>query len=177
MDAPSPTEVRALSAYLARLFPAADPPEDPDPLQPWIDEAVALVSSMTGRTIGDVENPIGSCGSEDVPTGLEPLARRAIVSKIEQAANRGLTFTSRRGTIRAGRLASFSAGSYSESYFGPGEARTSKLLDLDPATHEALWALATECARAYWLNLWSEDPIEPAAAVMAWDYSRRPGGY
>lgn len=183
MNTPTPDEVRARSELLTVRFPAPvvpDPPPPepaPDPLAPYIAEATALVMALTGRSFDDIDvtggdPPLGGCGWESIPAWQEPQAMRAVVAKIERLA---LTTTRKARTtaIGSGNLRSINAGPWGESYFGPEEAAKAHLLDLDLPTHEALWALATECARRYWLMMWGEVKPAPAAAVQAFNYRAR----
>lgn len=177
MKAPTPEEVRARSEYLTQRYPPPAAPEgeegpSPDPLTIWIEDAVPLVASLTCRSIGD-----GTPG-EEVPAHLVPLAKRAITMKVERLVAKLGTARERRQSVAAGNLRGFRAGSYGEDYFGPEEAIKAKRLDLDQETHEILWALATEECREAWLELWDPDGARrPAGAVIAFEWSNRPGGY
>lgn len=169
MELPTATEVRTRSELLTDAFP---PGADPDPLEPVIADAGALVSALTWRLIPNDATPDGASG-EDVTPGLEPIAVRAVTLKAEQLAVRSSS-RARKKAITDGRLQSFTAGPYSESYFGPGEAQKAKMLDPDAALAEVLWDLATQAARDYWIAEWT-GVRQPASAVVAYDYSRRPG--
>ncbi|MCA1571152.1 MAG: hypothetical protein LC798_12715 [Chloroflexi bacterium] len=84
-------------------------------------------------------------------------------------------------TMRQGNVIALTGNS--EAYFGPGDAKTAKVLDPDPALHEALWALATDECRERWRYEWGMEP-EPASAVQTFDWRGtgygeprpRPGG-
>ena len=157
MIAPTAEEVRDRSDFLLALYPR----EEPERLDVLIAEATALVSEMTCRDIGH-----GS-GAE-VPTGLVPLAHRAVVLKTEQIAN---ARTSKATKRRVGAsLRSFSAGSYAESYFDPGTAQKARQLDADQGVHETLWTLATEECRERWLATWSGEEV-PASLVVSPNWS------
>lgn len=145
----------------------------PDPagdaaLEVVVTDSAALVSSLTCRDIG-----VGT--GEDVPAALVPLAQRAVALKAEVLALGG-TAEARAAAGASGRLASFNAGPYGESYFSPDIAARAGVLDPDPALHEVLWALATEDCRAAWLLLWASlrgenVPPPPAYAVEEIDWS------
>lgn len=160
-------EVRERSDYLSTKFP--DPAGNAE-LEEWIAVVDGLLSKMTGRAIGTTEG-------EEVPTSLLALARRAVVLKIEQlVTSLGGRFAERSSKIGSGNLASFSAGAYAESYFGPEAASKAGMLDPDPVIADILWALATEDARDEWIAKWSG--IErPAAMVQAFEWGQRSRGY
>jgi hypothetical protein len=168
VDAPTVEEVRERSDYLATKFP--DPAGDAE-LTEWIAAVDGLLSEMTGRSIGP------EATGEDVPTFLVALAKRAIILKIEQLiTSLGGSFAERRTRIGEGRLASFSAGAYSESYFNPEAASKAGMLDPDPAIADILWALTTEEKRAEWIAKW-QGIESPAAMVQSFDWGQRPGSY
>lgn len=158
MDRPTNDEVRARSELLRTDLPA---PGGDAELGALIEDASALISAMTCRDI--------SAGTGDeVPTELLPVARRAVTLKSESLYVGG-SAAARRGTIGGGRLQSISAGPWSESYFGPGEAAKAGVLDPDPDLHEALWTLATEECRQAWLELWAAlrgDMNHPPASAI-----------
>jgi hypothetical protein len=161
-------EARKRSDYLTQKF--ADP-ADNEELAEWIAAAEGLVSSLTGRAIG-----VEATG-EPVPAHLVALAKRVIVIKIESmVAGLGGTFAERRSSVSSGNLASFSAGAYAESYFGPEVASKAGMLDPNPMIADMLWALATEEKREEWLMKWQG--IEaPAAMAQSFEWGQRPGGY
>jgi hypothetical protein len=130
----------------------------------WMREAVSLVQSLTGRAL-----------DASLPAALRPLALRAVRMKTEKVALLGAA-KQRSSSITGGNLRSISAGPWSESYFGPGEAASAKVLDPDPALNEVLWALATDDMRDYWRELWGM-AVRPAAAVQGFDWGLAPGGY
>lgn len=163
MDTPTVDDVRARSELLTVRYP--DPAGD-DALQLILDDDAPVVSQLTGRSIG----PAGTPG-EEVPAYLVPVAKRAMTLRAERIGIGG-TAKSRKGVIGSLRLRSFTAGPYSESYFGPGEAQAAKALDPDPAAHELLWALATPEMRDYWTALWTGQQV-PAAAVQQFDWTQR----
>jgi hypothetical protein len=168
VNAPSLDEVRELSDYLNTKFPA--PAEDKE-LTEWVAAAAGLVSELTGRSIGE-----GAEG-EEVPPFLVPLAKRAIILKIEQMVTTlGGTFAERRASIGAGKLSSFSAGAYAETYFSPEIAVSNGMLDGDPMIADILWALATPEKREEWILKW-KGVEAPAAMATSFDWSRFNGGY
>jgi hypothetical protein len=163
VETPTLEAVRLASPLLTERYP--EPAKDED-LQQLLDEVVPVVASLTCRAIG----PEGTPGDE-VPDWLRPVAVRAIALKAEGYAL-GRDSKSRGKAIRGVRLRSFTAGPYSESYFGPDEAARAKVLDPDPAVNEVLWTLATEDCRARWLALWSGTQV-PATAIQAVDWGSR----
>lgn len=127
-----------------------------------------VVGSLTGRAIAGTEG-------EEVPPALRELELRAIALKTEQYDSVFGTSKSRRRSLSRGGLASFSAGSYSESYFGPQQIVTYKQLDSDPTLAEILWELCTDHRKLEWLALW--DPANYAVtegSIIAFEYGDRP---
>lgn len=130
---------------------------------------------MTCRKIG--EDILEDLPGEDVPAFLVPAAKRAVTIKIEQAFNAWGTAQQRRRSFSAGRVKAFTAGAYSESYFGLEEASKARMLDPDQQVHDLLWSLVTEECRELWLNLWDPDrPDPPMAMAQSFNYGDRPGG-
>lgn len=169
MDAPTVEEVRERSDYLTTKFP--DEAEPTAELNDWIAAAAGLLSELTGRKIG------AEAEGEEVPSFLLALAKRAIVLKIETlVTSLGGSFAERKGNIGSGNLASFSAGAYAESYFGPEAASKAGMLDPDHSINEILWALCTEEKRAEWIAQWSGIQ-QPAAMAQAFEWGQRSGGY
>lgn len=172
MQTPSTEDVRTQSALLAEVYPADDAERDAA-LAVLIGTDAALVSSMTGRAVAS-----GAPG-DPVPDYLEPVAVRAISLRCEREAIRSIP-KERRGSIKALRLRSFSAGPYSESYVRPEEASKRGLLDFEPEIHDMLWALCTDEKRDYWTGIWT-GIFTPASATqeVAWGLTgmERNGGY
>lgn len=167
MDTPTPDEVRPRSELLTlRLPDDAGGPNDLK-LGALLTDDAPVVSELTGRRIGPEDQP-----GEEVPDYLRPVAMRAMALRAERMLVGGAS-KARIGALGALRLRSFSAGPYSESYFGPGEAAQAKALDLDPAVHELLWALATEEKRQEWLVLWGIAAQPPAAAIQSFNWLGR----
>lgn len=162
--------IRQRSPLLAARYPAAVP-YDPatDALAPLVLDSMALVESLTGRDLGL------HIGDTALPDAMWPLAWRAVSLKAEALAVVGGTAKERQTAIKGLALRSFTAGPYSESYFGPGEAQSAGVLDPDPQLHEVLWALATPEMRDYWLRIWGKLVEAPAAAVQqfAWGLQTR----
>lgn len=170
MDLPGLPDIRTRSPLLTEEFPE---PAGDEALTMLIQDASALVSALTCRFIGEYGE--GDCTAA-VPTSMEPLVMRAIVLEAEAMFIRTGTSAARRKAIKNGNLQSISAGPWSETYFGPDAAMKAQMLDLDPALHQALWVIATECCQAQWLALWSgEQP--GAAGPVSYDWGARPGGY
>lgn len=166
MDAPTAQEVKARSSVLAASYPTAD---DEKALDALLEVTAPLVGSLTGRIIAGTEG-------EEVPDALIPIAVTAIAMKTAAMFPNGASVEAAEEAATNSRLRSISAGSWSESYFGPGEAAQAKQLDLDPTLASLLWALATEEKKAEWLELW-EGKEKGFSVVEAFDYGQRPGGY
>lgn len=167
LNALTVNEVRERSDYLAQKFPD---PAGNEELAEWIAAVDGLLSKMTGRAIGTDEG-------EEVPASLVALAKRAVVLKVEQlVTSLGGSFSERRSRVGSGNLASFSAGAYSESYFGPEAASKAGMLDPDPVIADILWALATEDKRAEWIAKW-QGIEQPAAMVQSFEWGQRSRGY
>ena len=110
-----------------------------------------------------------------MPDYLDPLAILTIAMKTDQFDSAIRTVKGRRRSLTRGNLASFSAGSYSESYFGPQQAQAAKQLDPDPRLAELLWALCTDSKRLYWLSFWDpEDFPTGEGGLVAFEYGNRP---
>lgn len=170
MEAPTLAEVRTRSELLAQRYP--DSERDAE-LTVWIEDATALVASMTCRAIG----PDGTPG-EEVPDHLVPLAKRAVTMKVERLVVQLGTSRERRGSAGNANLRGFRAGAYSEDYFGPDEAMRARRLDPDQQTHEVLWAITTEDCREAWLAIWDPENAQvPASSISAFEWGQRPGGY
>jgi hypothetical protein len=131
--------------------------------------AAPLVGSLTGRIIAGTEG-------EAVSDGMKELALSAIAMKTEQLDSAVGSVSSREEALERSALRSISAGSWSESYWGPGEAAQGKQLDTDPTLASLLWALCTEQKKGEWLELW-EGKEKGFSVVEAFAYSQRPGGY
>jgi hypothetical protein len=182
---PSPDDVWDASPLLREKFPrpAVDPAATGD-LRRITYQAIALVQSVTWRlidqTLGCPAPPDeGQC--ELVPNELAPVALQAIARMAERIkVTTDPAFAEQIATGR--RLRGFNAGPYSESYFAPGEfARRGATqgrppMDTDDALDSALWALATEDARDYFV--WRATGVAPPTGVAtAFDYRRQSLGY
>jgi len=170
VDTPSNEEVRERSELLSQMYPGSDPDRDRR-LGALLADDAPVVSSLTGRRIGPPDTP-----GEEVPAWLRPVAIRAMALRAERHAVGG-SARGRRSTLGSLNLRSFTAGPYSESYFGPGDAAEWRVLDPDPAVHELLWALCTEEMRRYWLRLWGRLAEVPAFGVQSFDWRGAPGAY
>lgn len=176
MQTPSPTELRAASPLIAAKLPPGEPNDAA--LELLADEAAVLVSVLTFRTIEPVtESTVEGYAFEDVPAQLKPIAVRAIALEINREVVTGdVAFAEQVATGR--RLRGFSAGPYSESYFAPGEfARRGAQqgrppMDADEELDAALWALATEDARDYFISR-ATGQVQPAGSVTSFDYRRQ----
>lgn len=164
---PSANEIRARSPYLRQAFPDQPLNADvEDRLREAVLDATSIVESLTCRTLS----------SDLGESKLNRLAFRAVMLKTEGILAVS-TAAARKAAVEGGtRLRSFSAGPYSETYFGPEEAGKAGVLDLDPSLHEVLWALATEECKAEWLAKWGGEP-EPFNAVRAFNWTERNGRF
>lgn len=181
---PSADVIRNLSPLLRQRYPL--PPKDQyamNDLQMLVKQATAEVQSITWRLIdpdlGD-SSPEGYV-SEAVPSALVPIAIQAISRVSERIAiTTEPAFAQQVATGR--RMRGFSAGPYSESYFAPGEfarrgaSQGRQPMDSDDAVDSALWALATEDARDYFV--WRATGVAPPVGVAtSFDYRRQSLGY
>lgn len=162
MNTPTPEEVRSRSALVEQRFP--DTTDGDAALAAQLEVLAPIISDLTGRKIG----PEGTPGVE-VPGYLVPVAERAFALKLERTPT---TAKERRRVLQSLSLRSFSAGPYSETYFGPDAAAAIKRLDPDEETHEVLWTLATEEKRQEWLFLWNGQ-LAPGVAVQSFAWSAR----
>jgi hypothetical protein len=167
LDAPTAKEVKARSPVLAAQFPEE---ADEAVLDTLIEVTAPLVGSLTGRIIAGTEG-------EDVPVALRPLAVMAIALKTAAMFPDGASAEAAEEAVANSKLRSISAGSWSESYFGPGDAAQAKQLDLDPTLASLLWALCTEEKKAEWIGLWDPNNAPGFSVVESFDYGQRPGGY
>lgn len=166
MEVPTPSQLRRHSALLEDRFPESS---GDDALALLALITSPLVGELTGRIIGEFD------GEEDVPPALVPVAERVIAMKTEQLDTATGTVKGRRRSMNRGNLASFSAGSYSESYFGPEQALAAKRLDADPILAELLWSLTTPAKKQEWLEFW--DPADypcGEGGLIAFEYGDRP---
>lgn len=181
---PTPDAIRAQSPLLRKNFPL--PPTNayqPSDLRNLVYQSVSLVQSLTWRLIdpslGD-SSPEGYV-SEAVPPWQVPIVFQAVARMAERVSvTTAPAFAEQLATGRL--LRGFSAGPYSEQYFSPGEfARRGaqqgrQPMDVESAIDEALWALATEDARDYFV--WRATGITPPTGVAtAFDYRRANVGY
>lgn len=182
---PAPIDIRNLSPLLRQQYPlpATDPYALSD-LRANVYAAIMAVQAITWRLI----DPTLGCPA---PEGygyscelLQPemvdIARQAIVRLTERyAVISQPAYATQFATGR--RLAGFSAGPYSERYFAPNEfARRGVVsrpsMDDDDTINSALWALATEDARDYFV--WRNTGAAPPTGVPSvFDYRRESIGY
>lgn len=170
MQTPTLDEIRAESDFLAAKVPPDNGGPNDDKLTARTAAAAALVASVTFRLIAPVTEPtVAGYVFEEVPSGLQPVARRAIAVMVERLivqADPKLVEQQAAGK----RLRSMSAGPYSEAYFAPGEfARRGQsgrpAMDQDDALDTLLWALATETGREYFIQF-STGVAAPAAIAV-----------
>lgn len=151
---PTVEDVRLRSPFLAQRFPADDDAATAR-LEVVVADTIAVVEALTCRTL-----------DASLPERLWTIAVRAVALKAQRIAAEGDPDAVASSQENDG-LRSISAGPWSESYFGPGEAAAAKVLDRDAATHEALWALATEECRDDWRRAWGQTVPHRPAAVTA----------
>lgn len=175
--------VRDASPLLRAQFPApsSDAFASAD-LTNLVTQSVAYVQSMTWRIL----DPALGCAAPDdyvcelTPPALVPVAIMAIARVAERL--RITTNAEFAQQLASGRLLrGFSAGPYSESYFAPGEFSRRGVIGrppMDPDTHidAALWALATEDARDYFVFR-ASGVAPPTGVATAFDYRRQSTGY
>lgn len=166
MLTPSTEDVRLRSPLLGQQFPASDTELDTR-LRTMLEDDAAVIASLTGRAIG----PVGTPGVE-VPPHLVGTAIRVFALRAER---HGLRWTAeaRTKSIGSEKLRSISAGPWSESYFGPGEASSLKKLDPDASIHDLLWALCTPEKQDYWLRLWGMGQNPPYAKARQFAHGAR----
>lgn len=181
---PSPSAIRNMSPLLRKGYPL--PPTNDyqlTDLRNFVYQSTALVQALTWRII---DTTLGCAAAEDytcelVPDALVPIALDAITKMSERLfVISEPAFARQIATGR--RLRGFSAGPYSEQYFAPGEfarrgAVTGRpVMDNDDAIDAALWALATEDARDYFV--WRATGVAPPIGVVTgFDYRRQSIGY
>lgn len=181
---PSPDEIRNGSPLLRQKYPL--PPTNPyatADLRNLVYQATALVQANTWRLI----DPTLGCSAPEtevcelVPDALVPIAIQAVSRMAERLeVTTEPAFAAQVATGR--RLRGFSAGPYSESYFAPGEfarrgaSQGRPPMDTDDALDTALWALATEAARDYFV--WRATGVAPPVGkVSTFDYRKESAGY
>jgi hypothetical protein len=182
---PDPDDVRDASPLLRSKFPrpSTDPNQSGD-LRRMTYQATMLVQSLTWRLIDPTLGcpaPVDEGQCEMVPNELVPVAVQAIVRMAERIyVTTQPAFAEQVATGR--RLRGYTAGPYSESYFAPGEfarrgaSQGRPPMDSDDALDAALWALATEDARDYFV--WRSTGVAPpTSAVVSFDYRRQSIGY
>jgi hypothetical protein len=177
---PTPDELRAQSDLLEAKWPDDNGGPHDAKIAARAQGAEVSIGMLTGRLLG----PLTSTPPElpfdlvAVPAELGPLATRAVALWLEQDLTAG-TVENVEATAGGKRLRSISAGPWSESYFAPGEfnrrgATGRPLMSDDPRLDEALWALATEDARAQFVA-YATGVQAPGAGVVEFDY-RKMGG-
>jgi hypothetical protein len=109
------------------------PNPDVDPVQPFVDEAVAYVQTVTWRTL-----------DATMPSGLAAIALRAVALRAAQTSVQD--DDDYVGTVNDDSIASFSIGPYSEtrrdsSTLRGGRSPAQERLNAWPALEQALWLL------------------------------------
>lgn len=184
MQTPTPAQLRLASDLIAAKFPPGG--EHDDKLELRAEAAATLVATLTFRLIDPVtESTIEGYPFFEVPPALEPIAIRAVALMVNREIVTGdPAFAEQVATGR--RLRGFSAGPYSESYFAPGEfarrgaSQGRPPMDPDESLDSALWALAVQDARDYFIGE-ATGLNPPAGVVTSFDYRKQavgdaPGG-
>lgn len=179
MLTPTPDQLRLASDLIELKFPPGG--KEDAKLEQRALLASALVASLTFRLIDPVtQSTVQGYTFEDVPPSLEAVAIGAVAGMTEREIVTGdPAFREQIATGR--RLRGFSAGPYSESYFGPGEfarkgaSQGRPPMDPDEALDALLWALATEDAREYFIGQ-ASGVNPPGSAITAFDYTRQNRG-
>lgn len=184
METPTPDQLRAASDLIAQKYPSGG--SEDLKLELRAQSSSALVATLTFRLIDPVtESTVDGYLFSDVPPSLELLAVRAVALEVNREIVTGdPSFAQQVATGK--RLRGFSAGPYSESYFAPGEfarkgaAQGRPPMDPDEELDAALWALASEDAREYFISQ-ASGVNPPAGVVSSFDYRKqvsgdRPGG-
>lgn len=158
-------DIWARSAYLQAKFPRGASEAQ---LGFLVGAVAPLVGTITGRIIA------GTPG-ESVPPSLYEVELMAIAMKCDAFHLATGTAKSRRTGSGKGNLASFSAGSYAEAYFGPAQIMEAKRLDPDPQLADLLWSLCTEEKQLYWLAIWDPANFDVGVGgIVAFEYGNRP---
>ena len=141
-----------------------------DPLKSTIDVTLPMLSALTCRDF---------VTGSDIPAHLLPTAVLAVTLYVEQLVY-GTDPQNRSGAMSsaAGNLRSFTAGPYSESYFGPNEVKFEwNRLNPDPVLNSMLLALITpECLANRMAAANGEFPPSFAIQEVDWRTSRAPSG-
>jgi hypothetical protein len=152
MDKPTAADIRAWAPPDFDWTAVGYPPADPDDrLQKRVDWAVGYVENTTGRPLATVAPPASP--SLDNPD-LTPLAEQAVLLATAQQVLQG-SRKYLKATVLQDYLASFSAGSYSETRRRPDEQLGRGGISNPPvnpwrALSDLLYLLMTEQMRAYW---------------------------
>lgn len=176
METPTPDQLRLASELIAAKYPAGGPNEAR--LELLAGSASILVGTLTFRLIEPlIESTIDGYTFEDVPAPLVDIAMRAVALEIEREIVTGdPAFAEQVATGR--RLRGFSAGPYSESYFAPGEfarkgaSQGRPIMDQDERLDAALWALASQEAREYFIAQATGVNV-PAGTITSFDYRKQ----
>lgn len=158
MDPLTAADVRRLGPPAFDWTAAGYPPAasgEPDRLQDRVDEETAVVLTTAGRTLAGM------------PLELEPIARKAIVLSILTGA---MEFGADALEVMAAPwLKSFTAGSYSETRFSPGELAAAKGQVAPGALGRLLWLLMTDEKRQEFMERESGE-YAPAMMLREDDY-------
>jgi hypothetical protein len=177
MQPPTASDVRSWSSLDfadPELGYAAPAGNDPDPLQFIVDQSVAYVTLVTGRSYDDT-----------VPALIVPLMNQAARMRTEQ-----VVMQSRADTVETAgdidMVSSFTAGSYSETRKDTERRGEQRSLNPWPALNDLLWLLMTlapgetnalvDAMRDYWRFILGMSPNPPAWSLVevAWRENQGP---
>ncbi len=131
--------------------------DDPS-LQTLVDRATALFEAMTGRVL-----------DATMPSGFDRMVEQVVQRMVEI-----LAFQAQQDYVETlsdfQLIASFSAGSYSESRRGLKEVQEAKMLVADPALNSMMMLLLTPDQRDFW-DAWWTGEIPPSFEVTEVDWS------
>lgn len=154
MVKPTPTQINDWSHV---DFPSLGYPDDPS-LQVLIDRSAALVESITGYTLPALPSAYDPMMQQAIQMATEVLAYQAQPDVIETAADFML-------------IASFSAGSYSETRRSLTEITQAKgMFTPNPLLNNLLFSLMTPDQRDFWWA-WINGQNLPSFAVTEVDWA------
>lgn len=165
MDTPTALDVRAWSNrnfdWADRGYPSG---EDPDSLTTLTTWAVSWLQSVTGRLFD----------STLTDATLVGLAQQATLYRVQQLAYESQEDYQETATDDV--VASFTAGSYSETHVDPIKRAMTRTLNQNPGLARVLWALMTPEMVDYWTALLSGKAV-PAFDVTEVDWAGWFGPY
>lgn len=178
MDRPTAAAIRAIAPVQFDWSSFGYPAGDPDPLEARVEYAIARLRLETGRTLDSITD-----------VDEQAVARHAIALLTMQETLGGSSAV----LAVQGQpwLKSFTAGSYSETRFSPGELAGNAGANADvlarinpwPALARDLWLLATQEQRDAWVELYTgryapeggifEHWADPCGPDVVWPYGAR----